>query len=181
MSCYQSLHGLPGEVYKLLINYSPHVLGLIQLFHSCRWIEVGHPTEGGDPETGIGRGDQSTTHIGVPPTISTGDLVIRETTKTEVAQPTTSEEGHVIMIHLALKGHMTMTAIAEDMNAKVMTLISLHMTARCYPQHCTTKEEDESVKVILMDIYSELRVEVIRASVNHPENRRRPFDKGILL
>ena len=32
-----------------------------------------------------------------------------------------------------------------------------------------------------MDINSELRVEVIRASVNHPENRRRPFDKGILL
>ena len=32
-----------------------------------------------------------------------------------------------------------------------------------------------------MDIYSELRVEVIRASVNHPENRRRPFVKGILL
>ena len=32
-----------------------------------------------------------------------------------------------------------------------------------------------------MDIYSELRVEVIRASVNHPENRRRPFNKGILL
>ena len=32
-----------------------------------------------------------------------------------------------------------------------------------------------------MDIYSELRVEVIRASINHPENHRRPFDKGILL
>ena len=56
-----------------------------------------------------------------------------------------------------------------------------HDCYRCDPQQCTTKEEDESVTIILMDIYSEPRVEVIRASVNHPENRRRPFDKGILL
>ena len=56
-----------------------------------------------------------------------------------------------------------------------------HDRYRRDPQQCTTQEEDESVTIILMDIYSELRVEVIRASVNHPENRRRPFDKGILL
>ena len=105
MSCDQGLHGLPGEVYKLLMNYSSHVLELTRLFPSCRWIEVGHPTEGGDPETGIGRGDQSTTHIGVPPPISMGDLVIRETTETGVVQATIREEGYVItMIDLALKG-----------------------------------------------------------------------------
>ena len=130
MSCYQSWHGLPGEVYKLLIKYSSHVLGLTRLFPSCRWIEVGHPTEGGDPKTGIGRGGQSTTHVGVPPPISTGDLVIREATETGVVQATTREEGYVVMmIDLALKGHMTMTAMAEGMNAEVMILISLHMTA----------------------------------------------------
>ena len=56
-----------------------------------------------------------------------------------------------------------------------------HDRYRRDPQQCTTQEEDESVTIILMDIYSELRVEVIRASVNHPENHRRPFDKGILL
>ena len=56
-----------------------------------------------------------------------------------------------------------------------------HDRYRRDPQQCTTKEENESVTIILMDIYSKLRVEVIRASVNHPENHRRPFDKGILL
>ena len=59
-----------------------------------------------------------------------GDLVSRETTETGVVQATVREEGYVVtMIDLALKGHMTMTAMAEDMNAEVMTLISLHMTA----------------------------------------------------
>ena len=121
--------GLPGEVYRLLINCSSYVMGLIWLFASCRWIEVGHPTEGGDPETGIGRGDQST-HVGVPPPISMGDLVIRETTETGVIQATTSEDVYIIMmIALTLKGHMTMRVKAEDINTEVMTLISLHMTA----------------------------------------------------
>ena len=93
-------------------------------------MDVGHPTEGGDPATGIGRGDQSTTHVGVPPPICTGDLVIRETTETGVVQATTREEGYIIkMIDLALEGHMTMTAMAEDINTEVMTLISLHTTA----------------------------------------------------
>ena len=45
----------------------------------------------------------------------------------------------------------------------------------------TTKDEDEFVMIKLMDIFDELRPEVIRASVNHPDNRTRPFDKGLLL
>ena len=69
-------------------------------------------------------------YVGVPPPISMGDLVIREAAETGVVQATTRQEGYVItMIDLALKGHMTMTAMAEGMNAEVMTLISLHMTA----------------------------------------------------
>ena len=33
------------------------------MFPSCRWIQVGHPTEGGDPETGIRRGDQELVRV----------------------------------------------------------------------------------------------------------------------
>ena len=45
----------------------------------------------------------------------------------------------------------------------------------------TTREEEESVISTLMQVYDDLRPEVIRASVNHPDNRVTPFDKGILL
>ena len=45
----------------------------------------------------------------------------------------------------------------------------------------TTKEEDETIIETLMKIYDDCRPEVIRASVEHPENRVKPFDKSVLM
>ena len=45
----------------------------------------------------------------------------------------------------------------------------------------TTKEEDCKVVSILNDIFDWVKPEIVEASVNHPLNRRRPFDKALLL
>ena len=55
---------------------------------------------------------------------------------------------------------------------------------RSYPlasDQMTTKEEDEIIIDTLMKIYDDCRPEVIRASVEHPENRVKPFDKSVLM
>ena len=82
---------------------------------------------GKDPKIGIVRDDQSTSHIGVPQLISLGDIAIREMIKTGIIKVTTSEKRYVTtMINLALKGHMIVTAMVENMgsmNAEVVTLI----------------------------------------------------------
>ena len=45
----------------------------------------------------------------------------------------------------------------------------------------TTKEEDRKVVSILNDMFDWVKPEIVEASVNHPLNRRRPFDKALLL
>ena len=45
----------------------------------------------------------------------------------------------------------------------------------------TTKEEDRKVVSILNDMFDWVKPEIVDASVNHPLNRRRPFDKALLL
>ena len=45
----------------------------------------------------------------------------------------------------------------------------------------TTKEEDEIIIDTHMKIYDDCRPEVIRANVEHPENRVKPFDKSVLM
>ena len=55
---------------------------------------------------------------------------------------------------------------------------------RSYPlasDQMTTKEEDKIIIDTLMKIYDDCRPEVIRASVEHPENRVKPFDKSVLM
>ena len=45
----------------------------------------------------------------------------------------------------------------------------------------TTKEEDRKVVSILNDKFNWVKPEIVEASVNHLLNRRRPFDKALLL
>ena len=55
---------------------------------------------------------------------------------------------------------------------------------RSYPlasDQMTTKEEDRIIIDTLMKIYDDCHPEVIRASVEHPENWVKPFDKSVLM